>query len=53
MLPALVRRFLLPVTLLLVGLVLSGCSGMYHANATVGPDMQPHLTTGISIPFGK
>lgn len=53
MLPPLARRFLLSAVLLLAGLLLSGCSGLYHANATVGPDMQPHLTTGVSIPFGK
>lgn len=53
MLPPPARRFVLSVALLLLGLVLSACSGMYHANAMIGPDLQPHVTTGVSIPFGK
>jgi hypothetical protein len=46
-------RFVLLTGLLLAGLALGGCAGMFHTAATVGPDLQPHLTTGVSIPFGK
>jgi len=39
---------------LLGSLLLGGCaSGMFHTNAIVGPDLQPHVTTGVSIPWGK
>jgi hypothetical protein len=53
MLPTRARRFRVPAALLLAGLMLGGCSGVYHANAVIGPDLQPHVTTGVSIPFGK
>ncbi len=46
-------RFILLAGLLLAGLALGGCAGMFHTAATVGPDLQPHATAAISIPFGK
>lgn len=53
MLPCRARRLLASTALLLASLLLGGCSGFYHANAIIGPDLQPHVTTGVSIPFGK
>ena len=46
-------RFILLAGLLLAGLGLSGCSGMFRTDAAVGPDLKPHLGTSISLPFGK
>jgi hypothetical protein len=46
-------RLILCTGLLLASLALGGCAGMFHTAATVGPDLQPHLTTAVSIPFGK
>ena len=51
MLPPPARRLLWSAALLLLGLALGACRGMYHANAMIGPDLQPHVTTGVSIPF--
>jgi hypothetical protein len=37
----------------LAALAMGGCSSMFHTAAVVGPDLQPHATAAISIPFGK
>jgi len=46
-------RLALLAGLLLAALAASGCNSMFHTAATVGPDLQPHATAAISIPFGK
>ncbi len=46
-------RPLLSIGLLLAALGLGGCAGMFNTAATVGPDLQPRVTTGVSIPWGK
>lgn len=46
--------FFLSAGLLVSTLFLEGCtSGLFHTNAVVGPDLKPHVTSAVSIPFGK
>jgi len=51
-LPVKVNLSLLLPALLLTALALTGC-GLFRANAQLGPDLQPHLGAGVSIPLGK
>jgi hypothetical protein len=51
--PSPALRFVLLAGLMLAVLATGGCNSMFHTGATVGPDLQPHATAAISIPFGK